>query len=155
MGDFEVVGAHLCLEEVLLTGHAVDVQVHDALGEDLVVQTVLLGVLVEEGLHLRFLEVAAEFVHALLELVVVALLLVLQVEVEECLLACLPLTGLAVAFESDLLEKGVLHFPESLLRDILIRVFYVPGARQQLLEVLGQKRSTDYLSEGMQKFSSA
>ncbi len=150
-----MVGAHLGLEEVGLRNHPVYVDLHNFLHEGLVVQRPSLRVLVEQHLRLVVLEVAPELVQAPLEVLKADEPSICEVEIGEGLLARLPLVGLAVALQPDLLVEGVLYFPEASLAHMLFRLLQVPRCDYQLLEILHRETLTVCLSLGIQKFSSA
>lgn len=81
MSHFKVVCSHLCLKEVGLTHHPVDILVHYRFSKDLVVQSVALRVLVEERSKLPFFEITSKFVHTSYKLSKTTIFLVFKVEV--------------------------------------------------------------------------
>ena len=153
MGDGEMVGAHLGLKQVGLRSHAVYVSVHDRFYEVFVVQSAIVCVLVEEHSQLIFTEVAAELVQASLEGSEVSITGIAEVEVRQSLLASLPLIGLSVALQPNLLEQSMLDLSQSLVTDVIFWFLQSPSTNNQLFEVLSKTNCTLSLSLGMQKFS--
>ena len=62
MGDLEVIGAHFGLQEVRLTSHTVDVEVHDELRKELVVHESSDCIFLEQCPHLVLLEIATKLI---------------------------------------------------------------------------------------------
>ncbi len=141
--DGEMVFPHGFREQIGLCGQTADIEVHDALWELFVLQSswAVAVVLVEQRPDLIVLEHTSELVQSFLELFELNFAVVIEVEISQGLFGSLPFVGLSIWLFSDLFVNDFFELFESLRRNIVLRLDEIPGANQDVLQVLKLKKS--------------
>lgn len=130
-------------EQIGLCGQTADIEVHDALWELFVLQSswAVAVILVEQRPDLIVLEDASELVQSFLELFELNFAVVIEVEISQGLFGSLPFVGLSIWLFSDFFVNDFFELFESLWRNVVLRLDKIPGANQDVLQVLKLKLS--------------